>query len=142
MAPSNSLYHIQVHMGILMLRLNQNCMGPWYWYLPWGSRYPNIGRIHISGPRAPGVHILYPRPPNVPLSRALWSLLDGSWGVLKGSWGVLDITYFGVSSLVTLLSWGCLEPRGSRCDLGAPRLASAGPRSKRSEPPKTWSHTS
>ena len=30
-----------------------------------------------------------PRPPNVPLLRALWSLLDGIWGILKGSWGVL-----------------------------------------------------
>ena len=30
-----------------------------------------------------------PRPPNVPLFRALWSLLDGSWGVLKGSSRVL-----------------------------------------------------
>ena len=30
-----------------------------------------------------------PRPPNVPLLRALWSLVDGTWGVLKGSWGVL-----------------------------------------------------
>ena len=30
-----------------------------------------------------------PRPPNVPLLRALWSLLDGIWGVLEGSWGVL-----------------------------------------------------
>ena len=29
-----------------------------------------------------------PRPPNVPLLRALWSLLNGIWGVLKGSWGV------------------------------------------------------
>ena len=29
------------------------------------------------------------RPPNVPLLRALWSLLDGIWGVLKCSWGVL-----------------------------------------------------
>ena len=26
---------------------------------------------------------------NVPLLRALWSLLDGIWGSLKGSWGVL-----------------------------------------------------
>ena len=32
---------------------------------------------------------LLPRPPNVPLLRALWSLLDGIWGLLKGSWGVL-----------------------------------------------------
>ena len=30
-----------------------------------------------------------PRPPNVPLLRALWSLLDGTWGLLKGSSGVL-----------------------------------------------------
>ena len=28
---------------------------------------------------------LVPTPPNVPLLRALWSLLDGIWGVLKGS---------------------------------------------------------
>ena len=33
--------------------------------------------------------ISLPRPPNVPLLRALWSLLDGIWCVLKGSWGVL-----------------------------------------------------
>ena len=32
-----------------------------------------------------------PRPPNVPLLRALWSLLDGIWSLLKGSWGVLGI---------------------------------------------------
>ena len=32
---------------------------------------------------------LSPAPPNVPLLRALWSLLDGIRGVLKGSWGVL-----------------------------------------------------
>ena len=32
---------------------------------------------------------LIPRPPNVPLLRALWSLLVGIWGILKGSWGVL-----------------------------------------------------
>ena len=29
-----------------------------------------------------------PRLPNVPLLRALWSLLDGIWGLLKGSWKV------------------------------------------------------
>ena len=34
-----------------------------------------------------------PRPPNVPLLRAIWSLLDGIWGLLKGSWGVLGIRY-------------------------------------------------
>ena len=28
-----------------------------------------------------------PRPANVRLLRALWSLLDGLWGILKGSWG-------------------------------------------------------
>ena len=27
--------------------------------------------------------------PNVPLLKALWSLVDGVWGLLKGSWGVL-----------------------------------------------------
>ena len=32
-----------------------------------------------------------PRPPNVPLLRARWSLLDFIWGLLKGSWGVLEI---------------------------------------------------
>ena len=30
-----------------------------------------------------------PRPPNVALFRALWSLIDGIWGIFKGSWGVL-----------------------------------------------------
>ena len=32
-----------------------------------------------------------PRPPNVALFRALWSLLVGIWGILKGSWGMLDL---------------------------------------------------
>ena len=41
-----------------------------------------------------------PRSPNVPLRRALWSLLDGIWGVLRGSWGVLlNGTYFGPQSM-------------------------------------------
>ena len=31
-------------------------------------------------------------PINVPLLRALWSLLDGIWGVLKGSRGVLVVS--------------------------------------------------
>ena len=30
-----------------------------------------------------------PRPPDVPLLRALWYLLDDLWGLLKGGWGVL-----------------------------------------------------
>ena len=30
-----------------------------------------------------------PRPPNLPLFRALGSLYDGILGVVKGSWGVL-----------------------------------------------------
>ena len=29
-----------------------------------------------------------PRPPNVALLRALWSLLVGIWDLLKGSWGM------------------------------------------------------
>ena len=37
---------------------------------------------------------LPPRPPNVPLLRALWSLFDGIWGILKGSWGVLACRLF------------------------------------------------
>ena len=32
-----------------------------------------------------------PTPANIPLLRALRSLLDGSWGVLRGSWGVLAV---------------------------------------------------
>ena len=35
-----------------------------------------------------------PRPPNVPLLRPLWSLLDSIWGVLKGTWGVLDYSQY------------------------------------------------
>ena len=38
-----------------------------------------------------GLVIGLPRPPNVALLRALWSLLDGIWGVFKGSWGVLVV---------------------------------------------------
>ena len=39
-----------------------------------------------------------PRPPNVPLLRALWSLVDGICGVSKGSWGVLDMDVDGCST--------------------------------------------
>ena len=35
------------------------------------------------------VWVRQPKPPNVPLLRAVRSLLDSIWGVLKGSWGVL-----------------------------------------------------
>ena len=46
---------------------------------------------------------VYPRPPNVPLLGALWSLLVGIWGILKGSWGVLDM----VSILgIVIMIWG------------------------------------
>ena len=38
----------------------------------WGSKQPKLTR-----------------PPNVPLFRALRSLLHGIWGVSKSSWGVL-----------------------------------------------------
>ena len=43
----------------------------------------------------------FPRPPNVPLLRALWSLLDGIWGLLEGRWGVLVMIFneFGVQAL-------------------------------------------
>ena len=45
-------------------------------------------RPWLSTPESDIIHI-FPRPPNVPLLRAIWSVLDGIWGVLKGSWGVL-----------------------------------------------------
>ena len=56
-----------------------------------------------------------PRPPNVPLLRALWSLLDGIWGSLKGSWGVL---VYHIYIYVSLRSSRVLEalrvkPKGS-----------------------------
>ena len=47
------------------------------------SRAPGNTKVSVEG-------LLQPRPPNVALLRALWSLLHGIWGVLKGSWGVLE----------------------------------------------------
>ena len=44
-------------------------------------------RVHIPTYTQP----LGPRPSNVPLVRALWSLVEGIWGVEKGSWGVLGM---------------------------------------------------
>ena len=46
-----------------------------------------------------------PRPPNVPLLRALCSLLVGIWGNLKGSWGLL----------VRAGSWLRFSPKGAIC---------------------------
>ena len=46
-----------------------------------------------------------PRPPNVPLLRAVWSLLDAIWGVLKGSWGVLVGSVF----LTLILEFQCVQ---------------------------------
>ena len=51
-----------------------------------------------------------PRPPNVPLLRAFWSLLDGIWGSLKGSWGVLvddgaRADRLGISARFKVFSW-------------------------------------
>ena len=70
---------------------------------PWRHGFPE--RLPIRSPRGPSTQYLRTqvpktmkgmvfrtsldsRPPNVPLSRALWSLLVGIWGILKGSWGV------------------------------------------------------
>ena len=39
------------------------------------------------------VHGGPPRPPNVPLLRALWSLLDGILGSSKGSWRSLPLSF-------------------------------------------------
>ena len=55
-----------------------------YWVLgPSGLINPHL-ILFVLGP--------LPRPPNVALFRALWSLLDGIWGFLKGSWGVLVVS--------------------------------------------------
>ena len=62
------------------------------------------GRAVAQGP-------YLPTPPNVPLLRALWSLLDGIWGLLKGSWGVLVMGLgeflgtFSTSAPATLVLW-------------------------------------
>ena len=45
-----------------------------------------------------------PRLPNVPLVRALWSILDGIWGILKGSWAGESFLRFGGSLRYLLLS--------------------------------------
>ena len=44
----------------------------------------------ITTPYQNLIHTLHP--PNVPLMRAILSLLDGIWGLLKGRCGVLDHT--------------------------------------------------
>ena len=64
-------------------------------------------------------HKLVPRPPNVPLLRAVWSLLDGIWGVLKGSWGVLVVSRFWVLSLgLWPLDWALLLGTNSEREPG------------------------
>ena len=47
---------------------------------------PALYRRHPKWLRDPSI---VPTPPNVPLLKALWSLVDGFWGSLKGSGGVL-----------------------------------------------------
>ena len=65
-----------------------------------------------------------PRPPNVTLLRALWSLLDGIWGVLKGTWGVLvDI------SVLTWTLWVTRRaqvPKTMKCMVRYPKTESIG----------------
>ena len=62
---------------------------------PWVKLLPGLQKYAKPWPRTTKsspeghYHTYLPRPPNVPLLRALWSLLDGIWGFLKGSWGVL-----------------------------------------------------
>ena len=60
-------------------------------------RQPELQTLHKS------------RPPNVPLLRALWSLLVGIWAILRGSWGVLvvvpeanNIPFFQVPKFMVL----------------------------------------
>ena len=52
---------------------------------PRGALAPGFGEMGAKK----GNPMEVPRPPNVPLLRALWYLLLGIWGILKGSWGVL-----------------------------------------------------
>ena len=59
-----------------------------------GPLDPKTISLMVLGPES------LPTPPNVPLLRALRSLLDGIWGVLEGSWGVL-------------VNIGYLDPLGS-----------------------------
>ena len=67
----------------------------WSWWPSGHFVGPDIegrGRHCAEGILTGGVepkHGYLPGPPNVPLLKALWSLLDGIWGSLKGSWGVL-----------------------------------------------------
>ena len=71
-------------------------MVPWYGPLV-QSPLKNL-RAHTKGPEENPWRRVNPRGghlqdksraccPNVPLLRALWSLLDGIWGLLKDSWG-------------------------------------------------------
>ena len=70
--------------------------------LPGGERASDLPKPEIQERTLNPVEFLQhrfqayslPRAPNIPLLRALWSLLDGTWGVLKGSWGVLVKTGF------------------------------------------------
>ena len=48
-----------------------------------------------SSPRSPILGLFLPRPPNLPLLRALWSPLNGTWGFLQRSWGAgIDLGWF------------------------------------------------
>ena len=77
-------------IGALLVGIDTRALGP----LNCGSSHvgispksdPNRNRQDSCQPEK---NRCTPTPPNVPLLRALWSLLDGIWGPLKGSWGVL-----------------------------------------------------
>ena len=49
------------------------------------TRNSHFLRDQISHEIGDMYYIVFLHPPNVPLLRALWSLLDGIWGSLKGS---------------------------------------------------------
>ena len=61
-----------------------------------GLAVQNEGHIVILGTCQDFPH---PTTPNVPLLRALWSLLDGIWGILECTWGVLDVALIWVPFL-------------------------------------------
>ena len=50
----------------------------------------HLGADLVGSYKRPSRTPRQPRPPNVALLKAFWSLLAGIWGLLKASWGVLE----------------------------------------------------
>ena len=70
-----------------------------------------------------------PRPPNVPLLMAFWSLVDGIWGVLQGSWGVLVCSIYDTCSIYLRMGVDLdriLSARGNTSEARALRMHNSG----------------